>query len=273
MSRYADAFATAKAAKRALFMPYLPAGYPSPAETIPLVKALVAGGADAIELGVPFSDPLADGPTIQCATTIALQQGTTMRIVLESVRRLRADGVVIPITLMGYLNTFLAYGGDAGPARLARDAAAAGADGVIIVDLPPEESDDWRTALRAADLDLIYLLAPTSTPPRIRAVAERASGFVYLVSVTGVTGARDALPPDLEESVRRVKADLRLPLAVGFGISTWKQVQAAAMLCDAVVVGSALVQVLESAPPDRRLARAQEFVQVVTGRRSGEATP
>ena len=256
-------------------MPYLTAGFPSLAETAPLLEALVAGGAGALEIGVPFSDPLADGPTIQRASTVALSGGAALPGILESVSTLRARGIDVPITLMGYLNPFLAYAGggegkSGGLPALARDAAAAGADGVIIVDLPAEESDPAREALSSAGLDLIYLLAPTSTDERIRAVAARAAGFVYLVSVTGVTGVRSALPGDLVAFVRRVRARIALPLAVGFGISTPEQVATVGELCEAAVVGSALITTLEQAHPAERVAAMRHFAEVMTGRRRGE---
>ncbi len=275
--RYARAFAAARAAGQPLVMPYLTYGYPTPADTVPLLEAIAAGGAGAIELGVPFSDPLADGPTIQRASTIALQQGATLAGALEAVRTVRARGLDLPIALMGYLNPFLAYHrpghapGEAGAfLALVRDAAAAGVDGFIIVDLPPEESDPYRVALAASGLYLIYLLAPTSTPSRLQAVAARASGFVYLVSVTGVTGTRRALPPDLADSVRRVRAAIDLPLAVGFGLSTRPQVESVGGLCEAAFIGSALIQAIGNAPAASRADAAQRFIEVVTGRRQGD---
>ncbi len=272
MSRYAAAFAAAKARGETLFMPYLTAGFPSLEETRPLLAALVRGGAGALEVGVPFSDPLADGPTIQRASAVALQQGANLAFILKTVSELRAEGVDVPITLMGYLNPFLSYGRARGQdadaiERLTDDAAAAGADGLIIVDLPPEESDGVRAALRARDLELIYLLAPTSTEVRIKAVAERAGGFLYLVSVTGVTGVREALPPDLVEFVTRVRRGTDLPLALGFGLSNRRQVETIGKLCEAAVMGSALVSVIEQAPPADRAAALQQVAEVISGRR------
>ncbi len=275
MSRYADAFRDTAGTDQVVFMPYLTGGYPTPAETVDLLQALVDGGAGAIEIGVPFSDPLADGPTIQRANTVALAAGASLRGILGAVAELRARGVGVPITLMGYLNPFLAYhaagdpradGALGGVPALARDAAAAGADGLIIVDLPPEESDAIRVALRAQGLALIYLLAPTSTPARIAAVAERASGFVYLVSVTGVTGARGALPSDLVDFVGRVRATVGLPLGVGFGISSPAQVASVGELCDAAIVGSAVITTVEQAAPGQRVATLRRFAEVMTGR-------
>ncbi len=268
--RYQRAFSAAKEAGETLFMPYTMAGFPSRAESADMVRALVDGGAGAIELGIPFSDPLADGPTIQRANTRALADGANMAFVLDLVRELRATGVEIPITLMGYLNPLLAYGrahgaGEAGGLEpIARDAAAAGADGMIIVDLPPEESDEAVVALRANGLALIYLIAPTSPPERIQAIADRASGFVYLVSVTGVTGARDELPSDLVDFVARVQAMIPLPLAVGFGISNRAQVETIGALCEAAVIGSAVITTIEEAPPDERVSKLRAFGTSIT---------
>ena len=285
MSRIAAAFASAQAGAASaqanadatpLLIPYLTAGFPTRAESVPLFKALVAGGASVIEIGVPFSDPLADGPTIQRANSVALAQGVGLSDVLETMRTLRRDGVTLPILLMGYLNPFLAYGragtqsGTDGYERLARDLADAGADGLIIVDLPVEESGACRAALDAAGLDLIFMLAPTSTEERIRAVAERASGFIYLVSVTGVTGARTDLPADLTDFVQRVRRHTALPLAVGFGISSRTQVESVGKLCEAAVVGSAIVQAVEAAPPSQRIRTVRRLAEELTGRRGGD---
>ena len=270
--RHARAFADARARADPLFMPYLPGGFPSPAETVPLIQALFRGGAGAIDFGVPFSDPLADGPTVQRANTIALQQGINLHRILEDVRALRAAGETAPITLMGYLNPFLAYraaDGATGIEALARDAVAVGADGWIIVDLPPEESDAIRVTLRQAGLHLIYLLAPTSTDERIRTVAERASGWIYLVSVTGVTGTRTSLPPDLVEFVSRVRRGTDLPLALGFGLATREQVETVGKLCEAAVIGSAVVLLLEATPPADRPAALQRVAEEITGGNPG----
>ncbi len=275
MNRYQAAFEAARQRSETLFMPYLTAGFPTPDETEPLLRALVLGGAGALEVGVPFSDPLADGPTIQRANTVALQQGIRLRAILDQIASLRAGGVEVPITLMGYLNPFIAYRSDdasetSGFEALARDAAAAGVDGCIIIDLPPEESDSYRDVLKARGLALIYLLAPTSTAERIRAVAQRAAGFVYLVSVTGVTGERSALPSDLAAFVERVRAGIDLPLAVGFGISDRAQVESVGELCEAAVTGSAVIRCVEEAPPADRVAALQRFAEVMTGRRGGD---
>lgn len=287
--RYAKAFAAARERGETLFMPYITAGFPTRAESPALIHALIDGGAGAIELGVPFSDPLADGPTIQRANTAALADGTDLPFILDLVRQLRADGVEVAITLMGYLNPLLAYGrahgaggleppaggleppaGDAGDVGdlepIARDAAAAGVDGFIIVDLPPEESDDALATFRLHGLALVYLLAPTSTEQRIAAVAQRASGFVYLISVTGVTGARAELPTDLVEFVQRARRAISLPLAVGFGVSNRKQVETVGQLCEAAVIGSAVITTVAEAAPEDRVRALRSFAELVSGR-------
>lgn len=232
------AFARAHAEGRATFMPFFSIGYPDLPASLDVIAALAGAGADAIEIGMPFSDPLADGPTIQHASQIALQNGIRTADCIAAVRTLRARGVSVPLVMMGYINPLLSYGLD----RFVADAAAAGASGFIVPDLPPEEAAEMAGHSAAHGLALIPLIAPTSTPARIRQVTANARGFVYLVSVTGVTGARDALPPDLADYVRRVRGLTPLPLAVGFGISRPEQAAAVAALADGVIVASALIQ-------------------------------
>ncbi len=278
MNRYETAFS---AADGTLVFPYLTAGYPAPAESAELAVAALAGGAAGLEIGIPFSDPLADGPVIQAANTAALAAGATVATALDVARAARDADADAPITLMGYLNPLLAWGraeaanaGDPGASvgeRLepaARAAARAGADGMILVDLPVEESDPAREVLARHGLALIYLLAPTSTPGRIRAVAERAAGFIYLVSVTGITGARDQVAADLAEFAARVRDETDAPLAVGFGISRRGHVTAVGRVAEAAIIGSALTNVIASAPADDRAGAVQRFLEVVTGRRS-----
>ena len=228
---------------RAALMPYLPLGYPTPAASIELVRAASTAGADLLELGIPFSDPLADGPTIQHATHVALQQGMTVPRCLEAVETVRAHRVTIPLLLMGYYNPILAYGEDA----FCRRCCAAGVDGIIVPDLPPEESEALEQACQENGLALVHLLAPTSPLTRIRMVAARAQGFIYLVTVTGITGAREALPPDLTEFITRVRQVTDKPLAVGFGISTPAQARQVARISDGVIVGSAIVRLAGAA--------------------------
>ena len=264
MSRIAATFARTRAEKRPAVMPFLTAGYPDLAATPALVEALVAGGADMVELGIPFSDPLADGVTIQRAGLTALEQGVTAGDCLEVVRELRSRGIEIPILLMGYYNPILAYG----PEAFVADLAAAGGDGLIAVDLPPEESEELRGLCRAHSLDLIYLLAPTSGSERIAKVAALASGFLYCVSVAGVTGARTELPPGLSDFVREVRASTDLPLVVGFGISQREHIEAAAAMgLDGAVVGSAIINVIERSDTDEKANKVREYVEVLTGHR------
>ncbi|MEX1020120.1 MAG: tryptophan synthase subunit alpha [Litorilinea sp.] len=226
----------------AAFMPYHAMGYPDRATSIQVVAALAAAGADLFEIGIPHSDPLADGPTVQTATYTALTQGTTVADCLAMVRELRDQGVDQPFCAMTYINPLLAYGLQ----RFVDDAAAAGIDGLIVPDLPPEEAQTLEAACRAAGLATVYMLAPTSTEARIRYIAQHCTGFIYLVSVTGITGARRDLPPDLADFVTRVRRHTNLPLGVGFGIGTGEQAAAVAQLVEGVIVGSALVKLAGS---------------------------
>lgn len=241
------------------FMPYLPLGFPTAEASLDVIAALAGGGADLIEVGVPFSDPLADGPVIQRATQVALQQGMSVARALLGVAELRRRGVGVPLVLMGYYNPWLSFG----LPRLAAEANEAGADGFIVPDLPPEEAGDFELALAAAGgksaLPLIRMLAPTTPPDRARRVVQGARGFIYLVSVTGVTGARTELPPGLPEFVARVRAQTAAPLCVGFGIGTPAQARAVGEIADGVIVGSACVKAIgEAADP---VAAAYEFAR------------
>ncbi len=251
--RIAAAFARAGERRLAALMPYYTLGYPDRATSIEVVRA-IAGESDLLELGVPFSDPLADGPTIQRSTQIALEQGVTSADCLEMVRALRQQGVQTPIMLMGYYNPILAYG----EAQYARDAAEAGVDGFIVPDLPLEEAAAFEKCVRDVGLALVFFLAPTSSPERIAVVAARAAGFIYLVSLTGVTGARGALSAGLGDFVQRVRRQAGVPLAVGFGISTPEQAREVGSLADGVIVGSALINAVDGA--EDKPAAAREFV-------------
>jgi tryptophan synthase alpha chain len=231
-------FSAAQAHQRAAFLPYYPIGYPDYETSLAAIEAMAAAGADGFEIGVPFSDPLADGPTIQAATQRALENGTTVRACLDAVRTLRARGVIQPMLVMSYVNPLLAYGAEA----FVQDAAAAGADGLIVPDLPPEEAGLFTPACAAAGLAQVFFLAPTSSPARIALVAEAASGFIYLVSVTGTTGARAALPPDLTEFIGRVRAKTDKKLVLGFGIGTPEQARQVSALTDGFIMGSAIVR-------------------------------
>ena len=246
----------ANARGQTALIPYLTVGFPRREDTRALVPALVEGGACVIELGVPFSDPLADGPTIQEASMVALENGVTLGTCLETVADLRGDGVTVPLVLMGYYNPFLAYG----LVRLVEDAARAGLDGFIVVDLPAEEAGPLQQACRGWGLDLICLLAPTSTDQRIAQGCENAQGFIYCVSLTGVTGARDQLPPGFPDLVARIRRHTELPIAVGFGISRPEHVQAVGQHAHAAVVGSALIAAVRRAPAGEEARVARDFV-------------
>src|SRR6476646_2308374 len=235
-TRIGNLFAARKAEGRKVFIAYLTAGDPTPAHTASLVLALERGGADLIELGVPFSDPIADGPVIQRASYRALAAGATLSGLLKTVREIRRHSE-IPLLLFSYLNPLLR-----GFGNLARDAAAAGIDGVLLTDLSVEEAADPVKLLREQSLDTVFLAAPTSTERRLRLVAEHSSGFIYLVSRTGVTGQQASLSSAVAPLVERIRPLTDLPLAVGFGISSPEQVAETAGLADAVVVGSAIVQ-------------------------------
>ena len=241
-TRIQDRFRALREAGELGIVAYLTAGDPSLDATLEFVLALAAAGADVMELGVPFSDPLADGPTIQRASERALKSGTTLFGVLDLVRRIRKTSEV-PLVLFSYFNPILQMGIE----KFASAAEAAGADGVLATDLTPEESEDYRRVLRAHHLDTIFLGAPTSTDERLAKIANCSSGFLYLISRTGVTGAKDTLPDDLPALLRRARAATELPLAVGFGISLPGHVSLLGGLADAAVVGSALVSEIENA--------------------------
>lgn len=245
------AFQATQQQGRAALMPYYTLGYPDRATSLDVVEA-IAPHSDLLELGVPFSDPLADGPTIQHSTQVALQNGTTLADCLNMVGELRQRGMTTPVLLMGYLNPFMAYG----LGKLMGDAVAAGVQGFIIPDLPPEEADEMETAAAAAGLVLVHFLAPTSSPSRIDNVTQRATGFIYLVSLTGVTGARSTLHSDLAGFVGRVREKAHVPLAIGFGISTPEQAAAVGDMADGVIVGSALINAVNKAESDKPAAAA-----------------
>jgi tryptophan synthase alpha chain len=237
MNRVERHFASARGAGRPSLVVYLCAGDPDLAATERLVPALAAAGADVIELGVPFSDPLADGPTIQAAAERALRSGTTLSGILALVARLRGQGCEVPLLLMGYMNPIVRMGVEAFVTR----SAEVGVDGFIVPDLPLEEADTLGDAAAARDLSLVLLAAPTTPPERLRRIGQRTRGFLYFVSLTGVTGARTTLPADLPARLDAVRAASAAPVAVGFGISAPDQARALAGHADAVVVGSALV--------------------------------
>ncbi len=260
--RMEQAFRRLRDEHRTGIIPYVTIGFPSLEDTMAIVPAIEAAGADLIELGVPYSDPLADGPTIQAASYRALEGGMDSHRCVEAARTLRANGVRVPLIFMGYYNPILSYGIDA----YSKDCAEAGVDGLIVPDLPPEESGQLRTALHANGLSLISMLAPTSTDERIAVGTKEAEGFVYCVSVTGVTGARTDLPAALPEFIARVRKHTPLPIAVGFGISERKHVESVGKYADAAAVGTALINVIDSAPPSERASKAAAFIRRLAGR-------
>ncbi len=252
MTRIAGAFARARGEGRAAFVAYLTAGDPSLEGTVGLARALARSGTDVLELGVPFSDPIADGPVLQRAACRGLEAGTTLATVFTIARRIRAE-TAMALVLFSYVNPILRHG----VSRAADDARAAGIDGVLLTDMPPEEAHDIQPVFRKAGLDTIFLVSPTSTPRRMREAARLSSGFLYVVSRLGTTGARAALPADLERTVARSRRSAgELPIAVGFGISTPETARRAARLADGVVVGSALVRAAETAGERREEAVA-----------------
>jgi tryptophan synthase alpha chain len=245
-TRIARRFAALREAGELGIVPYITAGDPSLDATLKFAIALAEAGADVIELGIPFSDPLADGPVIQRASERALKAGTTLASVLELVRRIRQSNSAaseIPIVLFGYFNPIIQMGVE----KFAAAASSAGADGVLVTDLTPEESTDYRRILGAHNLDTVFLAAPTSTDERIDKISAATSGFLYLISRTGVTGAKDSLPDDLPALIRRVRSHTNVPLAVGFGISLPGHVSVLGGLADAAVIGSSLVSEIEKA--------------------------
>ena len=239
----------------AALMPYFPLGFPDAQTSLEVIAAMSAAGADAFEIGLSFSDPLGDGPVIQRATHIALENGITLKRSLELLAELRARGVAQPFLVMSYFNPILAYGLE----RFVGEAAAAGADGFIVPDLPPEEADELDRLCQKRGLGLIYFLAPTSTAERVKFIAGKARGFIYLVSLTGVTGARQQLADGLGSFVERVRKATATPIAIGFGVSTPAQAAEVSRLADGVIVGSALVQIVERA--EDKPAAAAQFVR------------
>lgn len=241
MNRIAQTFAELRRRRERALITYITAGDPDIKTTAALLRCLVDNGADMIELGVPFSDPMADGPTIQAASQRALAHPFSLRRILDLVQGLRRYSE-IPVILFGYYNPFYQYGLE----RFTREAQAADADGLLVVDLPPEEALPLHRAARAQNLDTIFLLAPTSTPDRIKRVVRMASGFVYYVSVTGVTGARKDISSIMDTAVARIRKYTRLPVGIGFGVSRPDHVRAISRYADAVIVGSAIIKTMES---------------------------
>ena len=254
MSRIAARFAELKASGRKAFIPFISAGDPDAETSLAIMEKLPAAGADIIELGMPFSDPMADGPAVQASSLRALHSGATMIRTLDMVKKFRKSDDKTPIVLMGYFNPIHAYG----TARFTKDAAAAGADGLIVVDLPPEEDEVLRVPAKAQGLDIIRLATPTSDAARLQTILKDASGFIYYVSIAGVTGTKNFDASQVEAAVARIRKATGLPIAVGFGIKTPAHAAEIARIADAVVVGSAIVSHIaeKSAAPRPELAQS-----------------
>lgn len=261
MSRIQATFAKLKAEGRKALIPYVTAGFPYADVTPELMHAMVAAGADVIELGVPFSDPMADGPVIQEAGEKALALGIGMAQVFAMVKAFRDQDAQTPVVLMGYANPVERYEQRHGADSFPRDAAAAGVDGVLVVDYPPEECVDFAARLRAKDIDLIFLLAPTSTDERMRQVAEVASGYVYYVSLKGVTGAGTLDTAAVEAMLPRIRRHVQLPVGVGFGIRDAATAQTVGRVADAVVIGSKIIQLLDDQPRAQVAPTAAAFLR------------
>ena len=260
LSRLSERFDTLKQKGEKALICFVTAGDPSAEATADIVAALADAGADAVEIGLPYSDPLADGPSIQAASQRSLDGGMSVLKALEIVRQIRRKTPDLPLILMTYYNPILRYGLE----RYARDAREAGADAHIVTDLTPEESDDWRRISQANGLDTIFLLAPTSTADRIEIVARIASGFVYCVSRTGVTGARQDVPAELAVMINQIKAKTETPVCIGFGISQPEHVQKIAAISDGAIVGSSLVDLIHKNRADARLLDAvREYVHAL----------
>ena len=246
MSRITAVFDRLAASHRSALITFVTAGDPERAQTVPIMHALVRGGADVIELGVPFSDPMADGPVIQRSSERALAKGTRLRDVLEAVEAFRRDDAKTPVVLMGYANPIERMGHVA----FVAGAKKAGVDGVLIIDYPPEESGEWLKALEGSGIDPIFLLSPTSSDARIERVAKVAKGYIYYVSLKGVTGAAHIDTADVEAMVKRIRARTKIPIGVGFGIRDGATAARLARVADAVVIGSRIVQAIGDAPQD-----------------------
>ena len=260
MSRIASTFAKLKAEGRKALIPYVTAGFPYADITPELMHGMVAAGADVIELGVPFSDPMADGPVIQKAGEAALAAGIGMTQVLAMVAAFRENDQSTPVVLMGYANPVERYDQKHGRGAFVRNAAAAGVDGLLVVDYPPEECEDFAQALRAHGIDLIFLLAPTSTSERMAQVARLASGYVYYVSLKGVTGAGHLDTDSVNAMLPRIREHVKVPVGVGFGIRDARTAQAVGTAADAVVIGTRIIQLIENQPREAVVPAVSAFL-------------
>jgi tryptophan synthase alpha chain len=256
MSRIAGRFADLKAAGRKALIPYITAGDPLKASTVPLLHGMVEAGSDILEIGVPFSDPMADGPAIQRSSERALKNGIGLSDVLNLVVEFRKKDSKTPIVLMGYANPIEAMGVE----RFVAAASAAGVDGVIVVDYPPEECGPFSDLCAKANIDCIFLLAPTSTDARIREVARAGTGYLYYVSLKGVTGVKSADAAEIAAQMPRLRAASKLPIGVGFGIKDAESARAISKIADAVIIGSRIVQEIESAGPEHAVARVKALL-------------
>jgi len=263
MSRIAATFARLRGEQRKALIPYITAGFPFADITPELMHAMVAAGCDVIELGVPFSDPMADGPVIQRAGEKALALGVGLAQVLDMVRRFRERDAATPVVLMGYANPVERYDLARGRHAFVRDAAAAGVDGVLVVDYPPEECGEFAAELKRHGLDLIFLLAPTSTPERMAQVAQVASGYVYYVSLKGVTGAGHLDTSAVEQALPAIRQHVKIPVGVGFGIRDASTAKAIGKVADAVVIGTKVIQVVEEQPRERVAPALSSFLREV----------
>jgi len=263
MSRIPATFAALAAKGRKALIPYVTAGFPFADITPALMHGMVEAGADVIELGVPFSDPMADGPVIQSAGEKALQLGVGMSEVLDMVRTFRQRNTDTPVVLMGYANPVERYEQRHGAGSFARDAAAAGVDGVLVVDYPPEECEEFAGQLRAHGIDLIFLLAPTSTTERMRQVAAVASGYVYYVSLKGVTGSGALNVHEVEAALPRIREHVKIPVGVGFGIRDADTARAISRVADAVVIGSRIITLIEDQPHERVVGVTTDFLRQI----------
>lgn len=260
VTRLDKTFATLKEQGRKALIPYITCGDPFPEKTVELMLAMAEAGADVIELGVPFSDPMADGPVIQKAAERALAKGISLTHVLEDVKAFRAKNADTPVVLMGYANPIECYDLHHGAGSFVREAKACGVDGVLVVDYPPEECEEFAARLKAADLAPIFLLAPTSTEQRMADVGRVAAGYVYYVSLKGVTGAGHLDTAAVADMVPRIKAHVHVPVGVGFGIRDADTAKAVAAVSDAVVIGSRIVQLLETQTPDTVVVAGRGFI-------------
>ncbi len=256
MSRIAATFQRLAHTHRKALIPFFTVGDPALAQAVPLMQAMVRSGADVLELGVPFSDPMADGPTIQRASERALKQGVTLRQVLSTVAQFRALDDTTPVVLMGYANPIERMGLDS----FAKECALSGVDGVLVVDYPPHEARNLGALLQAHAIDSIYLLSPTSTPERLAEIGALATGYIYYVSLRGVTGAAHIDPEDVARHVQRVRACTRVPVGVGFGIRDGATARALAQVADGIVIGSRLVEEIEASPPALLLQRVEALI-------------